>query len=250
MRRAFSVSIFPRHAGRILLIFHRRLKEWLPPGGELEAGELPLEAARRELREETGLDGDFAGGDTIEGTPAGLIGYEEHEAGQKGLHGNFVFVADVATDRITANEEFTDYRWIDSFEGVVCAANVRQLGERALAGDLEGTARRWLAAFNAGDLDALLALYADEAIHTSPRIRTLHPETGGALRGKEALRRWWSEALGRLPGLRYDECAVTASADRVFLEYDRVVPGEPTTRVAELFRLRGGRILESRVYPG
>jgi len=38
----------------LLLVRHRVLGRWLQPGGHLERGELPLEAARREAREETG----------------------------------------------------------------------------------------------------------------------------------------------------------------------------------------------------
>lgn len=34
----------------------------------------------------------------------------------------------------------------------------------------------WLAAFNALDVDALLALYAEDATHTSPKLRALHPD--------------------------------------------------------------------------
>ena len=111
-------------------------------------------------------------------------------------------------------------------------------------------ARRWLDAFNARDVDRLLALYADDATHTSPKIRALHPETGGKLVGKQALGAWWREAMVRLPGLRYEAFALTADTERVFMEYWRHVPSEHTMPVAEVLELRGGRIVASLVYHG
>src|SRR4051812_40919963 len=100
VRRAFSIAVHPRYQGRVLVILHKRLGKWLPPGGELAEGETPLEAAKRELFEETGPQGTFPRTTLIEGVPLGLIGYEEHIAGSKGLHMNFVFVADVTTDKV------------------------------------------------------------------------------------------------------------------------------------------------------
>ena len=61
-RRAFSVAVYARRGGpggTLLVIFHKRLQTWLPCGGEIEAGETPLEAAARELREESCLVGRF-----------------------------------------------------------------------------------------------------------------------------------------------------------------------------------------------
>lgn len=132
-RRAFSVSIFCRHDGAILLVRHRRLGQWLPVGGEVEAGETPLEAARRELREETGLEGVFPRGLGVDGTPPGFIGYEEHPAGAKGLHLNFAFVADVPHRRLAPCDEYTDVMWVDEPSAVACPTNVRQLLGLALA---------------------------------------------------------------------------------------------------------------------
>jgi 8-oxo-dGTP diphosphatase len=126
-RRAFSVAVFARHNGRILLIKHKRLDTWLPIGGEIEPGETPLEAARRELREETGLIGRFEAKRGVDGTPLGFLGYEEHRAGSKGLHMNFAFVADVQIDAVVPNDEFTEFRWLDSVDEVECPLNVREL---------------------------------------------------------------------------------------------------------------------------
>ena len=135
-RRAFSVAVYARRGDRVLVIEHRRLKTWLPIGGELEAGETPLEAAARELREETGLAGEFrpiAG--ALDGVPPGLIGYEEHEAGSKGLHMNFVFVCEAREGDVRPNDEFGAWRWVDraELERLESPLNVRQFGYVALA---------------------------------------------------------------------------------------------------------------------
>jgi 8-oxo-dGTP pyrophosphatase MutT (NUDIX family) len=53
--RHFTVAVFVVHAGRVLLHYHRKLGRWLPPGGHIEDNELPDDAARREVLEETGV---------------------------------------------------------------------------------------------------------------------------------------------------------------------------------------------------
>lgn len=111
-------------------------------------------------------------------------------------------------------------------------------------------ARRWLAAFNAHDVERLVALYADDARHTSPKIRALHPDTGGELVGKDALRAWWQDSIRRLPTLRYEAFAITADAERAVMEYWRHLDGETPMPVAETLEIKGNRIVRSRVYHG
>lgn len=43
------------HKGKVLLVKHKKLGIWLNPGGHIDEGELPHEAAEREFLEETGI---------------------------------------------------------------------------------------------------------------------------------------------------------------------------------------------------
>ncbi|HEX9998478.1 MAG TPA: NUDIX domain-containing protein [Abditibacterium sp.] len=57
----FTVAIFIVHDERVLLIHHRKLNKWLPLGGHIEPDEDPEAAARREAREESGLEIEIIG---------------------------------------------------------------------------------------------------------------------------------------------------------------------------------------------
>ncbi len=46
---------------RTLLLWHKRLGRWMPPGGHVDSNETPEDAAKRECKEETNLDVEIVG---------------------------------------------------------------------------------------------------------------------------------------------------------------------------------------------
>jgi len=58
-RYCFVATAYVVRGGKTLLLKNKKLGLWLPPGGHIDEGETPDQAARREAREETGLEADF-----------------------------------------------------------------------------------------------------------------------------------------------------------------------------------------------
>lgn len=56
-KRHFTVTGYVVNPDRtkLLMIHHKKLNKWLPPGGHLEENEIPHEGAIREVLEETGV---------------------------------------------------------------------------------------------------------------------------------------------------------------------------------------------------
>ncbi len=55
MIRQFTATVYIVDNQGVLLIYHRKIGKWLPPGGHLDPGEIQTEGAKREVFEETGL---------------------------------------------------------------------------------------------------------------------------------------------------------------------------------------------------
>ena len=69
----------------VLLLKHKRLGIWLQPGGHVDPGETPWEAARRESVEETGIDVVFAEPFDTDGVPP-LTHVDVHAGGRGHTH--------------------------------------------------------------------------------------------------------------------------------------------------------------------
>ena len=50
-----SAIVFGDDLDQVLLVHHNRIGKWLYPGGHIESGQAPAEAAIREVEEETGI---------------------------------------------------------------------------------------------------------------------------------------------------------------------------------------------------
>ena len=87
------------------------------------------------------------------------------------------------------------------------------------APDPQAFAEEWIAAWNAHDLDRILSHYARDAVVTTPVAAVRVPESGGVVRGHEALRSYWGPALEAMPDLRFDLVEAMPTVDGVTILY-------------------------------
>ncbi len=118
---------------RILLVHHARLERWLLPGGHVEDDDAGLaDAARREVREETG-----AKLDSME--PPLLIGLDVHAIPPKRdepyhLHHDFVFLFRAVSDEAVCSPESRAVEWCQpaDFDRYDVPRNIRLAYDTAL----------------------------------------------------------------------------------------------------------------------
>lgn len=110
---ASAVVIGPR--GTVLHL-HKRLKRWMQPGGHIDSGESPPDAARREATEELGLEVAHP-----EDGPR-LINVDVHEAALGHVHLDLRYLL-IGADRDPAPPagESPDARWMEWDEAMAMA---------------------------------------------------------------------------------------------------------------------------------
>ncbi len=116
MDRHFTVAVFVVHEKKVLLLRHRKLNMWLPPGGHIEKNELPDDAAVREVKEETGLDICLVGDKGLNiGYPMQLTipkGIQLEDIGENHQHIDLVYFAKVlGDDTLIKNSESDEIGW-------------------------------------------------------------------------------------------------------------------------------------------
>lgn len=81
-------------------------------------------------------------------------------------------------------------------------------------------AREWMAAWNARDLEAVLAHFSDDAMFSSPVALRMGHGIDGVLTGKDAIRQYWTAALALKPALPFTVRSVHAGVNVLAIAFD------------------------------
>ena len=112
--------------------------------------------------------------------------------------------------------------------------------------EAQAFAQAWAAAWNAHDLEGVLALFADDLTFTSPLAARLVPDSAGVVRGKAALRDYWSAGLAKAPELHFEINWVTEGVDLIVVGFRN----EQGVDRCEVLRFRDGLVIEGHgTYP-
>jgi hypothetical protein len=85
--------------------------------------------------------------------------------------------------------------------------------------DARAFADDWVRAWNAHDVEAVLVHFHDDVVFTSPIAALVVPESDGVVRGKDALRHYWTTALTMVPDLHFDIVGVYRGISTVVINY-------------------------------
>ena len=90
---------------------------------------------------------------------------------------------------------------------------------------------QWINAWNSHDLDKILSHYTDDFIMESPLALNRLPQTGGVVKGKEAVRAYWKMGLELIPNLRFELREVLVGVNSITMYYINHATGKNTAEV-------------------
>ena len=76
----------------------------------------------------------------------------------------------------------------------------------------------WVRAWNDHDVERVLEHFHDDAVFTAPIAALLVEGSGGVIRGRAALRHYWSEGLRRIPDLHFEVVGVYVGVRTVVMQ--------------------------------
>jgi ketosteroid isomerase-like protein len=85
--------------------------------------------------------------------------------------------------------------------------------------DPNSYADQWVRAWNAHDIEAVLGHFSDDVVFTSPVAARVVPESGGVVRGKAALRDYWTTALSQQANLQFELIGVYSGESTLVINY-------------------------------
>jgi hypothetical protein len=106
--------------------------------------------------------------------------------------------------------------------------------------DPKAFADAWVTAWNDHDVEAILAHFSEDVVFTSPVAAQLLTGSDGVLRGKGALREYWTQGLALIPDLRFEVVGVYAGTSAIVINYRNQKGG----LVCEVLILRDGLVVE------
>ncbi len=83
----------------------------------------------------------------------------------------------------------------------------------------EHFAKDWIDAWNARDLVRILSHYADDIVFHSPRIALVMMEPVDKVTGKDALARYWGQALSQAKDLHFTLERIYVGSDSLTIAY-------------------------------
>ena len=80
-------------------------------------------------------------------------------------------------------------------------------------------ALEWVAAWNSHDINKIMSHYAEDFEMSSPIIKQLTNEKSGKLKGKNAIKAYWSKALEMNPELHFEIINSFSGTNSVVIHY-------------------------------